>query len=385
MSLFSNTRFANNGTDYHTELQPVAWEPKNVFSEETGKEEDIVIRALNPDNRREVEMLVELFVKNFGTSYPFQQVYDHEFWAAKSDDIENSDDGLISIVGVDEKRFVAHLALRPEKTYGRVEMLLPAIHPSYRKQVFKMSRLFWRCILEQAKRQNWSLIYHYSLISHPVSQLVSAKCFHSDPVLFLPNYIPSNQYRMTGMWRPNDQTSILVMYNVLQETAIEPVTLYPPVRHARMIEKIYQPLKLNRSFKILNENETSILQFGKNISLHDSASSTFCIERFNLCHLMLTPSKLPSLEYAFDRIKEYTQNSEKKLFIHIALDDILCPILSKALELKGYKFCGALPLQDKHDYIVFGKFEHTDVKDLVLYSDQAKALRDYLANNSSTY
>ncbi len=359
--------------DSHHQTSP--WEASSPPVDEAEHDEDLVIRALNPDNRRDTEQLIDLFFRSYGSSYPYKQVYEESFWLNEAED----SDELISIVAIDDKRFVAHIALKPDRDRSRVEMLFSAIHPAYKKQVFKMSRLFWRCIYEQGKRHQWNVLYHYNFISHPMSQLVAAKCYRSETVALLPNYVPPHQYRATGMWRPNDRTSLLVMYNMLKDNSLHPLEIFPPTQHRKITETLYHSLGLNRQI-VLNSATT-----GKKLNRYaqDDGIEMSCVDHFELCHLTVTPSALPNENYLVQRLGELGGDSRKKLFLHVALDDPRAPQICNLLELLGYRFCGILPLANNHDYMVYGKFEVNDLKDLTLYSPRAQSLRKYMEQIAS--
>lgn len=152
-------------------------------------EDKLTVRATNPDNRIEASKLVELFTNAYGPSYFAKQVYDLDFWYAQDTEELSIREELISIIAEDNSRFVGHLALHKPPASGIVHLMLPAIHPAYRKYVFHLSRIFWRFVERLAERQDWQLLYHLTHVSHPVSQLVAAKCFRSLEVALLPNYV----------------------------------------------------------------------------------------------------------------------------------------------------------------------------------------------------
>ncbi len=358
-----------------TNVQPVEWEAEQVYSEESGEKHDIIIRALNPDNLREVEEVVDLFTRDYGMSYPFKHVYDPSFWYSKQDEASEQEN-LISIVAVDDRRFVAHMGLRHEPGTGRIEMQLPAIHPAYRKQVFHMSRLFWRCILEQGKRQNWRLIYHHSLLAYPISQVVASKCFHSDTVAILPNSTPASKYRLLGVKKRTGRASLLINYNVLNERRVTPRVLHVPQHHAGMIEEIYQPLKLYRIFKTTQGAEQAV-EPGETSGYEHGLSATVN-ESLNLQNLSIVPSELRTRDEGLERVFELGREDKNQLFVHVALTDPGCPKFCNTLESNGFRFCGVLPEAPAGDFIIFGKFENTDIKDVALYSPKAKALRNYM-------
>lgn len=399
-------------------LQAVEWEDDADYllggelSAVRSGQDEIVIRALNPDNAREAEELVELFQKNYGLSYPFQEVYNPHFWNSRVDVDEDVEESLVSIVAVDDKRFVGHMALRKEPGSTRMEMLFPAVHPVYRKKVFNMSRLFWRCILESARRQEWKVIYHYSLLSYPISQVVSAKCFRSDTVALLPSTTLAGQYRSLGIKRQSGRASFLVMYNMLRDTTIFPKMLYTPAEHAGMIEELYQPLKLNRNFRKHSEpvlqytqqlhgqshgsdNHLENVQMGNGtyaVTIHPSPSlskprnnvlTPFSLRQdpvLNHTFLTIHPSDLSSFSQVAEQVEDFRKTQPNQLFVLIALDDPECPSLVGELETFGYRFSGILPEVCQRDYLVFSEYQPDELKGLALYSPGSKILRNYMVS-----
>lgn len=344
-------------------------------------EPSLAIKAVNPDNFREAGQLVELFTAAYGTSYFHKQVYDPHFWFAK-DGTEEEEPQLTSIVALDENRFIGHLALKGAGEPGINQLLLPAVHPAYRKQVFEMSRVFWQCVESMARRQGWRLVYHFSHVAHPISQVVAAKCFRSVEVALIPNYILPARYHVMGMRRCKLRTSLVAMYNVFDTSALPTLTIYPPEHHADIIRELYYPLRLDRVFK--QGADASPWRSPSHVGRQDGHSpSPLEAREFELDKLTIIPSQITNIEQLLRVAAEASKTRGRRLFIQIALDDPYCALTCRALESYGYRFCGVLPLLGGRDYILYSEFENEELEALTLYSHRAKALRAYLISGVS--
>ena len=76
------------------------------------------------------------------------------------------------MIAMDNEEVIAHLALDVNRRANTVQILLPAIEPRYRNQLFKLIRAFWKMIKLQAMRQNWGLIFEYNLSVQPLLQVL---------------------------------------------------------------------------------------------------------------------------------------------------------------------------------------------------------------------
>ncbi len=379
----------NNAPNNAAALNPVEWTPQLLLSSDTDEEQRIFIRAVNYDNNREVEQLVELFALHYGGSYPYRSVYSPDFWQQHSPqgqlsqgfndvvDLEQSR-SLTSIVAVHGARFIAHLAVRSDLASGCSEVVFVALHPDFKKQIFRLGELFWEFMLEQARRQSWKLIFHYNLLSNPRAQVVASRCFHATEMALIPNLVSHARLKSGESAPRHERFSLLAMYHQLQPLP-ETVTIYPPERHLRIIGELYKPLKLQRRIG------------GPRPAAHtgnctDCCESTSVLhgshqEQLGLYELDIEPSTVLCIAQVLDDLDSLAKTIERenrRLCVRVALDDPDCPSFCAALEKSGFRFCGILPIIDHHDRVIYTRFDPAELSVLQLVTERARALRDYM-------
>jgi len=364
--------------------------PETLFDYEEFDPQELLglqVRAVNRDNHYDVERLVELLETHYGNRYPSHKIYDPDYWSGSHEALENIDD-LLGVIVVDGERFVAHIAIKHHQNRRHVEVLLPAIDPDYRNQLSKISHLFWKCIKEQAIRQNWSIVLHYALLQHPLSQVIVTKCFQFKETAIIPGagcHAGSNGF--SGKHAAGS-TSLLT-YNVLSMSEDRLVRLHLPTQHASIIQELYQPFHLNRVFvdgsphdeKTPGEPYQVVFASNGRGNSGEPGFSLFFVEHLLLYHLSLCPQAVISRERALNYIRlinDFIEQKGQKLCLRIALDDPECPDYSKLVEDMGYRFCGIQPMVNGHDFVLFSRFEDNEIEKLSLYTKRAKKLRNYL-------
>jgi len=352
--------------------------------------DDVNVRALNPDNHQDADKLIELFTQNFGKSHPFQHVYNPNFWLRAVDDTEEDEDdqfNITSIIAEEGGRFIAHLALRRDAMYpDRVEILLPAVHPAFRKHMFRITRVLWSVISNLAHKQQWRVAYHFSSVLHPACQLMSVKCFKSIEVALISTCRESQQTDRTQICRPERRASALMFYNVFDPESLAAVTIYPPAQHLSSINNTYAALKLRRTYSADgNSNETQREKRTQVITARRGKIQTepqFESERiFQGLHFVTLPGDFVQHPVSLPPyLHDLRQSTEGKPVLAIALDTPTCPVLCELLERQGFRYTGIMPLVGARDYILYTEFVPELMRDLPVYSRLAKNLRGYLSD-----
>ncbi|MCB0325639.1 MAG: hypothetical protein KDD69_18785 [Bdellovibrionales bacterium] len=344
----------------------------------------LFIRALNNDNHHDATRLSDLFRHHYADNHPFRNVYDPNFWVhSRRSKIEPG--GLISLVAEEDGKFIAHLGLDHNPLTNAVQVMLPAIHPRYKTAVFSIIRQFWAHIERHAARQQWSVVFGYNLSVQPLLQLLSAKCYHCEATALMPCSRVSYGFdRKETIADPN--STMLVMCNVLHPGQSESTVLHPPGAHARKVRALYDAIGLRRTFHDVEASSTfrEAVHTGQKWEQRKGFFARH-LKRFGLFQLRVMPSAVSdqnATHALIDRIESQRTEKRHRLSIQVALDDPRCPEFSQELERRGYRFCGVLPLIALHDYIVFAKFDDSEIRRLTLYTEASKALRDYMLNST---
>ncbi len=332
------------------------------------------IRAVNNDNQKDLSRLVNLFRCHYGSNHPFKSVYDVDFWSDVG--ISDNRSGKVSVVAIQEEMFIGHLAYDFDPRAGAAQILLPAVHPEYRQHIFTMVRAFWKQIEQTAERQNWQAVFSFNPTSQPLLQLLSAKCFHSDAFALLPCISPLGENYAENNLFP----SVIVMCHILNPALLAKKQIFAPIRHLQIVQELLWGVSAKPK-----SCQTHIPKDAPRDILGPSAHSKAFImqqwQRFGICSLQINPPGLSNPSAALSLVERLESGSAKKnstLVIQIALEDPHCPLICNALEDKGYRFSGVLPVIGGHDYIAYSRFENSQIKRLPLYTERSKALRDYL-------
>lgn len=348
----------------------------------------LVIRAINQDNQRDAEELVELFRNQYGDSYPFAEVYQTNYWRQERDDLELDKAACLkpftSIVALDGRRVVAHLALQPLGD-GIVEILHPSIHPDYRHRLFSISRLFGRCLQEQAQRQNWRIVFGYNYICQPLAQILATKFLFLKETALIPGFAPVGE-KFAAMRSLCPKKSLLAMYNTPLARASAEKTLYPPAEHIEKIIDLYRPFSFNRRFLSVNpEPQYSAMKHSDSPDANNGLSLTY-EQSLGIARVIVDPGEIEDWEEFLSFVSDMdlsVHRQDLRLVIQVAMDSPSCPRCSRMLELNGYRFCGVLPEVAGQDYIVFCRYRDADIKHLNLYTRRAKGLQEYMIHSTN--
>ena len=215
-------------------------------------------------------------------------------------------------------------------------------------------------------------------------QMLSAKCFHCDAAALMPCSKLACEVQQNGSREPAHDSAVLVMYNVLLPDAEDLRVIYPPPSHRGKILDLFESFGLIRE-AINGVSKPAAAEEPKAmpcLSPRDARSySMSFLQRFGIHQLRITSSGMADTEAAFELI-ERTENSQKyghfHVIIQVPLDDPRCPKVCAELEDKGFGFCGILPLVNNHDYVCYAQYDESQLKRLTLYTENAKALRNYM-------
>ncbi|MCB0360155.1 MAG: GNAT family N-acetyltransferase, partial [Bdellovibrionales bacterium] len=353
--------------------QPMSTQPSPKPSDEASRVADeFSVRASNRDNRPEAEQIADLFFKHYGANFPVPSVYDPNFWSARDVECreEQPAERLTSIVAVHGERVIGHIALRRTRGSDEIELMYPALHPAYRRQLFSLSRRFWRCVTDIGSRQGWTLAFHYSLLSHPMWQLVANKCFSSVEMAVLPN--SSKQGFVLGPCQ-SSRSPLLVMINTFPEASRNAKRLHCPEHHRKFIEKLYRPLGLMRDFS--SSPVRGVRANGVPAPL--ISPRVIHKEGFGLYRLLLTPHDDLTPAMIERALSELSEEKLRRTCIEVSLEHAACPLVAGLVESMGFRMSGVLPGIEGRDSLLYALYDDSDLADLTLYSARAKYIRGY--------
>ena len=348
----------------------------------------IVVRALNLDNNADRTNLIELIDSNYGEGFTARVPHLLDSQKDTEDDSDESLLNLIHVVAVEDDRFVAHLAVRKydllHRSQSVYELILPAILPAYRREAFRLARMLWKHITEQAERQQVAAIYHYSPLKHPLLQLMAVKCFRSIET----GIIPSAPARFGGIRlvpsrNPRKQRAkSLLMCNILNQDAFAATH---PLRVPRELSEIVQILcdQLGISRTLIEE---SVEQIPRVSLVYRSQSSLLSgITDVSLVPLLSTQTGGSSVDEALQQLVDLEQAVGAKASLAVPLlREGASRVIYELLE-RGYTFSGLRPLPGGRDELLLTTLGNEELNDSVVYSRTAQFLKEFIRNFSANY
>lgn len=247
---------ANSSAVAATTLDPVSKFGVSKFgvSKFGGK---VTIRAVSPDNGRELRAVVALLAESYGTDFPLQSLYQEAYWRAHV--------GLktLNLLAYLDNEPVAHLALRddgPSQIHRRPPVRGAGVSSGSRNTIFSQVRAgrmthlacsvkaahqlpeiaegFREILLRVANRKGWRCITSVLISPNRLVEHVSSLILGGEVVAVLPNYVRG----------AHEQFALVVNQSWLRAHAHEPKRLYVPDEHRELCEYLYEPLGRCRVF-----------------------------------------------------------------------------------------------------------------------------------------
>jgi len=346
---------------------------------------DIQLKAANPDNELEIKQLSNLFRKVYGKSFPIESVYDPLFW--------NTHIGtrFISVIATKKGRVIAHLGAYPDADdSSHVQLCFPLCHPAYSHLIPELARGAWRILERQAERQQWKMIYYFVFGNVPDMQLLADSIFRTKEVAICPDYLPASNLRprgnknVKGIRRSSNgsRTHVAITQKILSYENGGYKKLFVPEHHRQMIECLYEPMALKRSFDSRADYPREIHA----LPTEARAIDKNYFAKTGVVHSFVHPSLLSGQQ---DDIEKLSANGNSQVYAFVNMEDPACPSFSLKLEKSGYQFCGILPLLKGRDSLVYYKAS-SEVRSQLnrqfdedfFYSPRSRMLASYAENQN---
>jgi len=342
--------------------------------------EDIHLKAANPDNEVEIKQLSNLFRRVYGKSFPIDSVYDPQFWRT------HIGTRFISVIAVRKGRIIAHLGAYPDSDEPRhVQLCFPLCDPAYSHLIPMLGKGAWSILQKQAQRQRWKMIYYFVFGNVPDMQQMADSIFFTKEVAICPDYLPASNLRprgnknVKGIRRTSNgsRTHISITQRIITAEENPPLKLFIPRHHRQMIECLYEPLGLKRTFM----DRPKHLREAHALPAEARAVEKNYFSKTGVVHSFVHPSLLPGRP---DDVEGLSANGNSQVYAFVNMEDPACPAFCEKLEDKGYQFCGILPLLKGRDSVVYYKASSTVLQQAdrqfdedFFYSPRAKMLASY--------
>lgn len=365
--------------------------------------QDVQVRAINPDNHRELEHLSELFasphIGAHGADLPAEYLQ-KLFWLSLL--APSSNEKLYTgLLGSSDAEIIAHLGIEFIPSYGTLSLhhFVTVEHVPY--EVVKAAAEKMRALVaEQASRLGISTCLLFSRFSGARSGRLIEEVFAGVHVATLPagrddepasgSSLSTDVYLvpLPAVETTNDQLSPLeagaldAEHNEESEEAAavpERRTLFPPLSHLPLIHAIYKRLPLIRdidSSAVATSDTPARKKRGTRATYTQGHCRTGFLRHLGLHYVFLDPSAR-SIEEHLQLCRELASSSRLARRKCLALIPITKPgndTLVGSLEEQGWQVVGVLPLYFGEDLIALSQ-QNPAILERGVGTQQPKGLR----------
>ncbi len=297
----------------------------------------VSVRAINPDNKVEIDSLINFIKNSLPESYPIKSVFDDKYWQ------NHLGSRFFSLVAKNEAgEILAHIGICRDALANHIRIVYPVIKPN-----LKITSSFKSAItsfLNNLKiRQGWDLYYYFLLNEN----LESARSLHEllggEIIAVCPNYFQGGDNSTTG------QTVSIVMNMLVEEveTRGKEIPVYVPKNHLDIIQTIYKQIPLTRIIKSDAKTISAVHLPAEALSVEIKSFS-----QTNVAHVSIEPSLVSNSKEMISQLRGINSGSH---IIFLNIRDPLAPTVAATLENEGYLFTGALPLILNKECLVYSK------------------------------
>ena len=323
---------------------------------------DYDVRLLRPEEAIEVSKCA---YKSHG--YTFFD--DHIYYPERIVELNETGE-MISAVGVTKDNvFMGHAALVYPTPAARIaEWTFGFVNPEFRSQGFlKRSYEF---LVELPKRRPLAGLYSYCVTNHEISQKTVAKFGIQDCGILLATSPATWEFK--GMESDTSQRmSVVLSFKYLGEP--QPLTLYAPVQHRDMLERLYGHIGARHRFAepgpghAVPQPVASVMDTAVNMS---ESCADITISRYG----NQAPRELRLL------VRDLCLKQIATLNLFLSLEDPATFSMTAEFEKLGFFFAGVLPCGDIGDTLILQYLNNVplDYGKLRIHTDMARDILAYI-------
>ena len=283
------------------------------------------VRQLMPEEAAEVSKII---YKTYGYNYPTDYVYYPEKIAAM-----NESGRIHSAVAISaDGRVVGHCALQFLPRMPRIaEMSQGAVEPGYRgKGCFKNLSQY---LVTVAHERSVAGIYSQAVTTHTHSQHTALKMGFKDCGVML-GLIPAETV-FRGFGKSAGERGAMVL-QFLDLTMSAPGKVYLPLRHHRIVARIYDTLGFQPQMEDIGAEAAEITgdRSQYDIDIHPG---------LNLAAIHLNQSGQNTVDRLTSELKKLCRQKIEIIHLRLPLDDPQTASIAAGMESAGFFFAGILP------------------------------------------
>lgn len=319
---------------------------------------NLVCKAASPDNKFELQAIVDLLKAVYGESFPLPGVYDPQFWH------QHIGHRFTSILVYRGRQLVGHLAAQREGADGRmIQILYPLCHPDYREESEQILGAAWALLEKQCLRQQWHGIYFFSFAHTPEMVAFGERTLRVRRTALCPAYFPSSNLKNQGARKSGsrspaasrthqatERTDIIIGQRFFAPEQEKMHSIFVNEQHHDLVSKLYHSIGLPRDIKTSASRE-KLSSYP--LPADRSAIETRYFSQSGIMHAYVEPSLLTSDS---ELATHFQRPHSISTFVFVKAYDPRALETAQWLENHGYEFSGILPhIHDRESLL----FSHT--------------------------
>jgi serine/threonine-protein kinase RsbW len=233
-------------------------------------------------------------------------------------------------------------------------------------------------LIQQALHLELDGLFIDAVTNHVASQQLSEKSgFRSCAIMF--GLLPSDAEfkEITGLAK--QKISVLVRYKLLKDYS--QVKIYPPARHSRQIESLYNAIGIAAT--VLLASPAEACQGGDELIINASHDSVLNVAQIEILNFGDTRQVLQKV-HAY--LRNFCIKKADVIFLHLDLSSPQTALLTEAFEKMGFFFSGILPGgKSGKETLILQYLNNLDLDygQICLSLDDARELLAYIKQNGS--
>ena len=350
-------------TDYYEACDLGPYAPIEAGTETPTEKTECEVRAMLPSEALEVAKVV---YKTYGYTYGNQDVYFPDRLAEL-----NKSGRIISAVALgDDQEIVGHCALTFWHEGSRIaELGQGVVKPGYRHHGCFSNLTEY--LIELARSRGLTGVYGQAVTNHTFSQRTGHKLGLRDCALII-GFVPTTVTFKGFSEQLSQRLSLLTHYLYLVKP--ERLSVYAPMQHKEIIEKLYRNLGVSVDVK------TPSIHGLKTLPVH-ALMNIIVVNHLNFAYMEAERYGQDLVSQLRSTIKQLVRDKIEVMSLHLNLSDEYTASLVHDLEQEGFFFAGILPGAFKNgDALILQYLANVEIDydRIELESDIAKELRDYI-------
>lgn len=292
--------------------------------------ETLTIRAINPDNKLEIDKLIQLYLNAYGKRYPFSYVYDYKFWSGQIGH------RLVTIGLFLQSNLFGSISLRADgRDKQNIQLCFSVLDPRLLHLRDEVEPALISLIERLSDNQNWTQVYYFDFDRTRSQHSLADRISLAHETAILPCFVKNFSAAESPI-------GLVIKARRLGECKTKPI--YVPKEHKGIIELLYKEADIKREF------DSSISKRVKTTgSTAEGNRGIRVLSRLREhSHVALVD---PSLTASFkSTIKALATVENPNRFVFLNLFDPATPAFYE--ELKNYRFVGIAPNLQGRDSLV---------------------------------